>query len=225
MVKEAGLLTQKSKVLISCLSKNRILPAITIENADDALPLAEALFKGGLEVMEIAFRTQAAAASIALIRKHLPEMMVGAGTLLHVDQILKAMDAGAAFGLAPGFNPRLCQFAIDHQFDMIPGVITPSEIENASDMGCRILKLFPISQFGGLELLKALNGPYGQLGLQYIPMGGIGEENFLEYLNVQNVIAVGGSWLTSGKWMETRNFQAIQEGVAQTLIRIQKSNA
>jgi 2-dehydro-3-deoxyphosphogluconate aldolase / (4S)-4-hydroxy-2-oxoglutarate aldolase len=225
MVKEADLVTHINKNLISTLSKNRILTAITIEDADDALPLAEAMLKGGLDVMEIAFRTNAAAASIALIRKHLPEMIVGAGTLLHRDQVLKAIDAGAAFGLTPGFNPRLCELAKDHQFAMIPGVITPSEIENAFDMGYRILKLFPISQFGGLELLKALDGPYRQLGLQYIPMGGVGEENFMDYLNNQNVIAVGGSWLTSGKWMETKNFQAIQEGVAQTLIRIQKSNA
>jgi 2-dehydro-3-deoxyphosphogluconate aldolase/(4S)-4-hydroxy-2-oxoglutarate aldolase len=225
MVKEVDLMTKKNRNLIACLSKNRVLPAITIEDTDDALPLAEALLKGGLTVMEIAFRTEVAAASIALIRKYLPEMTIGAGTLLHRDQVLKAIDAGAAFGLAPGFNPRLCEFAKDHQFDMIPGVITPSELENAFDMGYRILKLFPISQFGGLELLKALDGPYRQLGLQYIPMGGVGEENFMEYLNNQNVIAVGGSWLTSGKWMGTKNFQAIQECVAQTLMKIESIGA
>jgi 2-dehydro-3-deoxyphosphogluconate aldolase / (4S)-4-hydroxy-2-oxoglutarate aldolase len=225
MVKGADLVKQKNKNLISSLSKNRILPAITIEDEEDALPLAEALLKGGLDVMEIAFRTNAAAASIALIRKHLPEMMVGAGTLLLRDHVLKAMDAGAAFGLSPGFNPSLCEFAKDHEFDMIPGVITPSEIENAFDMGYRILKLFPISQFGGIELLKALDGPYRQLGVQYIPMGGVGEENFMEYLNNQNIIAVGGSWLTSGKCLETKDFQSIQEAILQTLKKIQRANA
>lgn len=221
MVNEESILTQRGMDLIQILSKNRILPAVTINDVEEALPLAEALLKGGLEIMEIAFRTKAAEASITQIRKHFPEMTVGAGTLIHTDQVLKAIDSGALFGLAPGFNPRVCQFAIDHKFEMIPGVITPSEIENAIDLGFRTLKLFPISQFGGIELLKALNGPYGQLGVRYIPMGGVDMGNFMEYLKNKNVVSVGGSWISSGKLIETKNFQAIQENVTHALLKIQ----
>lgn len=203
--------------LIGHLSKNRILPAITIYDENDALPLAEALLRGGLKVMEITFRTEAATASITRIRKHLPEMRVGAGTLIHKDQVLKAIDCGAEFGLAPGFNPDLCRFSLDHKLEMIPGVITPSEVEDAYAKGFRILKIFPISQFGGIELLKAFNGPFGELGIQYIPMGGVNQENFSAYLNVKNVIAVGGSWVTLGEWIKAKNFKAIEDEVKKSL--------
>ena len=220
MVNEESLLISRNMDLIRHLSNNRILPAITIQDENDALPLAEALLRGGLKVMEITFRTEAASASITQIRKHLPEMRVGAGTLIHKDQVLKAIDSGAEFGLAPGFNPGLCSFAIDHKLEMIPGVITPSEVENAYAMGFRILKIFPISQFGGMELLKAFNGPFGELGIRYMPMGGVNQENFIAYLNVKNVIAVGGSWMTLGEWMQAKNFKAIEDEVARSLSKI-----
>ncbi|MFD2200081.1 bifunctional 4-hydroxy-2-oxoglutarate aldolase/2-dehydro-3-deoxy-phosphogluconate aldolase [Shivajiella indica] len=205
------------------LSKNRILPAVTIQDERDALPIAEALLKGGLDIMEIAFRSKAAEGAIAQIRKNFPEMTVGAGTLINKEQVIKAVNAGAAFGLAPGFNPKVCRFAMEQKFEMIPGVITPSELENAYEMGFSILKIFPVGQFGGVELLKALNGPYGQLGILYIPMGGVNLGNLSEYLNVKNVIAVGGSWMASGKLVETKNFQFIQENVLQALLKINQA--
>ena len=213
-------MNQRNMDLNQLLSQNRILPAITIQDEDDALPLAEALLRGGLKVMEITFRTEAAAASITQIRKNLPEMRVGAGTLIAKDQVLKAIDSGAEFGLAPGFNPGLCSVAIEHKLEMIPGVITPSEVENAYAMGFRILKIFPIRQFGGIELLKAFNGPFGDLGIRYIPMGGVNQENFSAYLNVKNVIAVGGSWMTLGEWIKAKNFKAIVDEVARSLSKI-----
>ena len=195
------------------LQKNKILPAVTLQSADDAGPVAEAILNGGLSIIEIAFRSHAAASAISVIKKRFPEMLVGAGTVLSVDQLNQAIDAGAEFGLAPGFNPLVSKAALDKKFPFIPGVMTPSEIELANTMGFNILKLFPAAQLGGIDFLKALNGPYEQLQLKFIPMGGVNIKNLHDYLKLKNVIAVGGSWLAAEYLINAKSFAAIRKNV------------
>lgn len=198
----------------------KILPAVTFSSADDALPVAEALLRGGLRVMEVTFRTAAAAEAITMIRKKLPEMFLGAGTLLSPAQLKQAMDAGAQFGLAPGFNHGICKNAIDNDFPFIPGVMTPSEIESAAEMGFGILKLFPASQVDGVHFLKAIQEPYQSLQIKFIPMGGVSVNNMNEYLQLTNVIAVGGSWLTRSEFIRGRQFDKITESIMEALLKI-----
>jgi 2-dehydro-3-deoxyphosphogluconate aldolase/(4S)-4-hydroxy-2-oxoglutarate aldolase len=189
--------------------KQKILPAVNIEGTDHALPVAEALLKAGLNVMEIQFRTTFAAQSIELIRKNFPEMNIGAGTLLSVEQLKNAIDAGAQFGLSPSLNKTICEEANKLSFSFIPGVMTPSEIEFANELGYHILKLFPATQLGGASFLKAMLGPYKQLDVQFIPMGGVNINNMKEYVQLKNVIAVGGSWLVTKELQLTRNYAAM----------------
>jgi len=199
----------------------KILPAVTLEDPSKALDTAKAIYAGGVHVMEITFRTNAAAESIALIRKSLPEMYIGAGTILNKEQLHQAQQAGAQFGLSPGFNPSVAAEAVRMNFPFIPGVMTPSDIELAVEAGCRILKLFPAAPIGGIDFLKALAGPYGHTGVTFIPMGGVSLQNLTSYLSLENVTAVGGSWLAAQQLIEERNYEAIRLNVtnAATLIK------
>ena len=197
-----------------------MLPAVTFSSADEALPVAEAMLRGGLRVMEVTFRTAAAVEAIRIIRKNLPEMYLGAGTLLSVTQLKRAMDAGAQFCLSPGFNPAVCKIAIENNFPFIPGVMTPSEIESAAAMGFEILKLFPASQIDGVHFLKAIQEPYQSLQIMFIPMGGVSLINMNDYLNLKNVIAVGGSWLTKAEFIKAGQFDKITELVKEALLKI-----
>jgi 2-dehydro-3-deoxyphosphogluconate aldolase/(4S)-4-hydroxy-2-oxoglutarate aldolase len=215
----AGTPPMKNELLHSALSQ-RIVPAVTFSSADEALPVAEAMLRGGLRVMEVTFRTSAAAEAVSIIRKNLPEIFIGAGTLLSVTQLKQAMDAGAQFGLAPGFNPAVCKKAFDNHFPFIPGVMTPSEIESAAEMGFEILKLFPASELGGVHFLKAIQDPYQSLQIKFIPMGGVSLSNMNEYLQLKNVIAVGGSWLTKGEFIKAGQFDKITESVKEALLNI-----
>ena len=147
-------------------------------------------------------------------------MHVGAGTLLTVDQLKKAIDAGAQFGLSSGLNTKVCIEAAAMKFPFIPGVMTPSEIELAYGIGYSIQKLFPAAPLGGTSFLKALLGPYDQLDLQFIPMGGVNISNMNDYLKLKNVIAVGGSWLATKEIMITKNYKAIEANVAEALQNI-----
>ena len=203
--------------LLTTVLKQKILPAVTFNSIDEALPVAEALLKGGLQVMELPFRTAVAAEAIGRIRKNFPEIYVGAGTLLSIMQLKQAMDAGALFGLAPGFNPAICKEAINNEFPFIPGVMTPSEMESAAALDFQILKLFPAAQLDGIRFLKALLDPYEQLQMQFIPMGGVSLQNMQEYLQLRNVIAVGGSWLASRELISGKQFHIITERVKEAL--------
>ena len=204
------------QLLYSALNQ-KILPAVTLTSADEALRVAEAMLRGGLHVMEVTFRSPAAAEAIAIIRKNLPEMFLGAGTLLSVTQLKQAMDAGAQFGLAPGFNPAICQESLEKQFPFIPGVMTPSEIESASAMGFKILKLFPAAQIGGVHFLQAMQDPYQSLQIKFIPMGGVSVDNMHDYRQLKNVIAVGGSWMTKHEFIKAGQFDKITRFVREAL--------
>jgi len=195
------------------LFTHKLMPAVTFKKEGDVLPVTEAFLKGGLSVMEVTFRTEIAPKAIEMIRKQFPEIRVGAGTLLSAEQIHIAMNAGAFFGVAPGLNTRVVQFAAEKAFPFIPGIITPSELENALALDCRVLKLFPCDLAGGTSLVKALQSPYAHTGVKFIPMGGINLSNLHEYTGLDMVLAAGGSWMAPGKMIAQKDYSLIQETV------------
>ena len=201
--------------------QQRILPALTFPSAKEAEPVAEALMKGGLKTLEVAFRTPEAAECVYQIRKKFPGLSVGAGTLLSTLQITEAMEAGAQFGLSPGFNRETSEFAAARDFPFMPGVMTPSEIELAIQLGFTTLKLFPAEQVGGTSFLKAMMGPYLPTHVKFIPMGGVTPDNMNDYLKLKNVLAVGGSWFAPPKLINEMDYKSITENVVNALAKIQ----
>jgi 2-dehydro-3-deoxyphosphogluconate aldolase/(4S)-4-hydroxy-2-oxoglutarate aldolase len=198
--------------------KNRLMPALTFTHEADVLPVTEAILAGGLNVMEITFRTEVAAKAIELVRKNFPEMKVGAGTLLSVEQVNTAINAGAFFGVAPGLNNSVVQFASEKSFPFIPGIITASELEKALELGCYTMKLFPCDLSGGISLIKALQGPYAHTGVKFIPMGGINLTNLHQYMAYDIVLAAGGSWIASAEMIAQKNYNKIKENVEQSIV-------
>jgi 2-dehydro-3-deoxyphosphogluconate aldolase/(4S)-4-hydroxy-2-oxoglutarate aldolase len=194
---------------VSAILKPRLVVVAVIDNPDDAVPLAEALLAGGLNVIEVTFRTAAAAEAIALIRRALPKMLVGAGTVLTVDQARKAAAAGAQFGVSPGLNETVLAEARALKMPFFPGVMTPTEVDRALDLDCRHLKFFPAEAAGGVPMLKALAGPFAHTGVQFIPTGGITAALLPEYLALPQVAAVGGSWMAERKLVAERAWPKI----------------
>ena len=184
----------------------KVVPVIAIESPEAALSLADAFIEGGLPIAEITFRTQAAAAVIRKMSDERPNLLVGAGTILTLDNLKAAVDSGAKFGVAPGFNPKTFEAAQKMNFPFVPGVCTPSDVEAALSYGCKVLKFFPAGAMGGLDMLKSLIAPYGHTGVQFMPTGGVSPANLGEYLATKGVIACGGTWIATkddisgGKW-------------------------
>ena len=191
------------------LLQQRLVCVVVIDKVDDAVPLAEALIAGGLNCIEVTFRTAGAAESIARIRKELPNAMVGAGTLLTADQVKSAVAAGAQFGVSPGLSEAVSRAAHDHKFQLFPGVITPSEIMQALELGWKHLKFFPSETFGGVNALKALAGPFGHTGVKFIPTGGITATTLPNYLAIPQVAAIGGSWMAERKLVAEKAWDKI----------------
>jgi 2-dehydro-3-deoxyphosphogluconate aldolase/(4S)-4-hydroxy-2-oxoglutarate aldolase len=181
------------------IGARRLLPAAWIDSPDHAVPLAEALLAGGLDVMEVTFRNVHASECIRRIRAEVPEMLVGAGTLLSAAQLDEAISAGAQFGVSPGFNPTVVRAAVERGLLFVPGALTPGEMEQALELGCPWVKFFPASAAGGVAFIQAMVAPYAHTPLRIIPLGGIHEQNMAEYLSLPIVVAVGGSWLTDRK--------------------------
>ena len=183
-----------------------IVAVLVVDRVDDAVPLAKALLAGGVDVMELTLRTPAAIDALKAIRAAVPEMLAGVGTILTTDQVKQVVEAGAAFGVAPGLNPRILAAARAIGLSFAPGILTPSDVEIAVEHGCKILKLFPAEPSGGLAYLKAMAAPYAHLGLKFIPLGGLNAKNMASYLADPNIAALGGSWLAprdlikSGEW-------------------------
>ncbi len=195
-------MSEKFAEIYESIGTAGVIPVIRLERVEDAVPLAHALLEGGLPVAEETFRTEAAAAGIAAIRRELPQVLVGAGTVLTVDQAAAAIESGAQFVVAPGSNGRVIERVLAAGIPMIPGVATPTEIEAALERGLQVLKLFPAEVLGGLAMLKALSGPYPQV--KFIPTGGISGANLESYLRQKNVLAVGGSWMIQSDLEEVR---------------------
>ena len=195
--------------MIDRILAKRIVPVVVLDDAESAAPLAEALLAGGLDIMEITFRTAAAEESIRRIATSYPEVLVGAGTLLTPEQAQRAKDAGAVFGLAPGLNPEVVKAARAAGLEFSPGVMTPSDIEAALSLDCKLLKFFPAGAAGGPGMLKALAGPYAHTGVKFIPTGGIHPGNAVEYLQLPCVMAIGGSWMVKPELYKDGNFSEV----------------
>ncbi len=188
-----------------------VVPVIAIESVEAALPLADALLEGGLPVAEITFRTAAAAEVIEQIARHRPGLLVGAGTVLSEDNVRAAKAAGARFAVAPGLNPAVVQHAARAGLPFAPGICTPSEIEQALELGCRIVKFFPAEPSGGVEMLKALAAPYSHTGVCFMPTGGVNPGNLETYLSIKAVAAVGGTWIAKPDDLAAGRWQAIRD--------------
>lgn len=205
--------------MLNEIAKRPVIPVIVIEHADAAEPLVEALLNGGMDVIEITFRTAAAAESIERIRKTFPDMLVGAGTVVTPEQAQRAIDAGVSFGLAPGLNPATVEFFKKRETLFIPGVMTPSEIEQGLALGCKLLKFFPAGQVGGASMLKALGGPYASQGVQFCPTGGVNLDNMNDYLSLPIVSNVGGTWLATPQQIAEKQWAVISQQAKDALAR------
>jgi len=187
----------------------RVLPVIVIDDPDDALPLARALIDGGLPCAEVTLRTPRAVEALRRIAGELPDMLVGAGTVLTPAQAAEARGAGARFVVAPGFNARMVEFCQSVDLPVFPGVCTPTEIEMALGAGLSLLKFFPAEPIGGLPFLKAVAAPYTTVS--FMPTGGIGPSNLASYLAFPRVVACGGSWMAPNDWIAAGQFDRIRD--------------
>lgn len=192
-----------------------ILPVVVLETVADAIPLATALLEGGLAVAEVTFRTAAAEDAISLIRESLPEMLVGAGTVLTKEQLAAADGAGAQFIVTPGFNPVIVEASLAAALPIVPGVNNPTGVEQAMSFGLDTVKFFPAEPSGGVPFLKALAGPYP--GMRFVPTGGIGPANLASYLVRPTVLACGGSWMVDAKLIRDGNFKEIARLTAEAV--------
>jgi 2-dehydro-3-deoxyphosphogluconate aldolase/(4S)-4-hydroxy-2-oxoglutarate aldolase len=189
------------------IEQAKVVPVAKIADAGDALKLADALYAGGLPLIEVTYRTSAASQAISEIRNKRPDMIVGAGTILTVDQAQAAMDSGASFLVSPGFNEEVVTYALKKGVPIFPGVNNPTHVELALRHGLNIVKFFPAEVSGGTGMLKALGSVYE---MKFMPTGGINQENILSYLSLGNVIACGGSWMVAPSLITSGNFSEIQ---------------
>lgn len=183
------------------------VPLVVLEDARYAVPLAKALVKGGIPTAEVTLRTDAAYDCIERIAKEVPEILLGAGTVHTVAQAERAVLAGASFLVTPGFQPEVVRWCAEHQVDVIPGVVSPAEVEQALSFGLSVCKFFPAAAYGGVKTLKALAGPYSEVA--FMPTGGVNEENMLDYLALLNVAAIGGSFLCPDAMVEAKDWDGI----------------
>ena len=194
--------------MIEKLSLAGIVPVIKVEDANDAVPLCKALADGGLPVAEITFRSDAAEESIRRVHAQLPEVILGAGTVLTTEQVDRAVAAGATYIVSPGLNPEVVKHCQKVGVPIVPGCANPSDIEVALSLGLKTVKFFPAEALGGLNLIKAMSAPYG--GVTFLPTGGIGENNLLDYLSFPKIVACGGSWMVDQKALEAKDWAKIE---------------
>ena len=197
--------------LVSRLEASGVLAVLILESVEAAVPVARALLAGGVDCVELTLRTPVAMEALRRIRAEVPEMMVGAGTILTVEQVREAKAAGAAFGVAPGMNPRVVTAAREAGLSFAPGVCTPTDIELALEQGCRVMKFFPAELSGGLAYLRAIGAPFAHLGVRFIPLGGLGATNAESYLREESVLALGGSWLATKAAIEGERWEDVSE--------------
>lgn len=186
-----------------------VIAVLVLDNVRRAVPVARALLEGGVDVMELTLRTPVALDCLREIRHHVPGMLAGVGTILTPEQVDQVVDADAAFGVAPGTNPRVIRRAIERGLPFAPGVMTPTDVESAIELGCRELKFFPAEPSGGLRMLNSLRAPFAHLGVQFIPLGGLSTANLSAYLEDPGVLAVGGSWLANSAQIAAEDWTGI----------------
>lgn len=197
-----------------------VVPVVVLEDVKDAKPLADALVKGGLPCAEITFRTDAAEESIRIMTREYPDMLVGAGTVLTVEQVDKAVNAGAKFIVSPGFDAEIVDYCMEKGIPVFPGCITPSEVAQAVKRGLRVLKFFPAEQFGGGNTIKALAAPY--MTIKFMPTGGVNAGNLKDYLGCDKIVCCGGSWMVKGDLIKAGEFEKICELTAEAVELVKK---
>ncbi len=195
--------------IIEVLQISPIVPVVVIENIKDAVPLAQSLVEGGIQIIEVTLRSSCALEAIELIAKNVPKMRVGAGTILNPTQLEQAQNRGAEFLISPGLTIKLLEYAKKKDMPLIPGVSSSSEVMQALELGYSALKFFPAEYCGGVKLLNAFNGPFK--GVKFCPTGGISADNMHSYLNLENVLCVGGSWLTPKHLIQNKEWDKITE--------------
>ncbi|MBQ7045047.1 MAG: bifunctional 4-hydroxy-2-oxoglutarate aldolase/2-dehydro-3-deoxy-phosphogluconate aldolase [Clostridia bacterium] len=184
-----------------------LVPVIKLNDPEKAVPLAKALVKGGIPVAEVTFRAAGADKAIAAIAKEVPEVLVGAGTVITIDQVKQAVSAGAKYIISPGFDKEVVQYCVDNNIPITPGCTNPSEVSIATKMGLEAVKFFPAEAMGGLKVIKSLAGPFPKM--RFIPTGGIGPDNLKDYLAFDKIIACGGSWMVPEKLIDNEDWDAI----------------
>ncbi|UOR86534.1 bifunctional 4-hydroxy-2-oxoglutarate aldolase/2-dehydro-3-deoxy-phosphogluconate aldolase [Helicobacter pylori] len=195
--------------IIEILQISPIIPVVVIEDIKDAVPLAQSLVEGGIHIIEVTLRSSCALEAIELIAKNVPKMRVGAGTILNPTQLEQAQNRGAEFLISPGLTIKLLEYAKKKNMPLIPGVSSSSEVMQALELGYNALKFFPAEYCGGVKLLNAFNGPFK--GVKFCPTGGISTDNMHSYLNLENVLCVGGSWLTPKNLIQNKEWDKITE--------------
>ena len=204
-----------SKEIQEEIKKEGIIAVLEIDSEDDAVPLAKALLEGGVKVIELALRTPASFPSISLIAKEVPQMYIGIGTIIEPGQAVmikkesEALKGAVRFAVSPGINPEIVKEAVAAGLPFAPGIATPSEIEQAISLGCRVVKFFPAEGMGGLNYLKSINGPFNHLDMKYIPLGGITIDNLASYAQFSPVLAIGGSWMAPKDLVKAKNWAEI----------------
>ncbi len=191
------------------IEKAGVIAVVSLESSEAAVPLARALLAGGVSAIELTLRSPAALAALELLCKEVPELLIGAGTVLTTDQVRQVRQAGAAFAVAPGLNRRVVEAAQQSGLPFAPGICTPSDIEAALELGCRCLKFFPSEPLGGLKYLRSVATPYAHLGLRFVPLGGLSADNAAEYLREPSVIALGGSWIAPSTAIRNQDWDGI----------------
>lgn len=194
--------------VIEKISTLGVVPVVVLEDAKDAAPLAKALVEGGLPCAEVTFRTDAAEESIKIMTSEYPDMFVGAGTVLTMEQVDRAVAAGAKFIVSPGFDPEIVDYCLSKKIPVFPGCITPSEVAQAVKRGLNVVKFFPAEQFGGVATIKAMAAPY--VGLKFMPTGGVSAKNLENYLSCDKIVACGGSWMVKGDLVKAGKFDEIK---------------
>ena len=212
-----------NKTITNRLKQTGVMAVLVIENPRNAIPVARALLKGGIDVMELALRTPLSFEALELITKNVPEMLVGAGTILSPKQLNLARKAGAAFGVSPGFSEDVLSEALKLQFPFAPGILTPSELEKALSFGCRTVKIFPAQVSGGAAYIKALYAPYKHLQVEFLPLGGLTADNIQEYLQYDFIPAVGGSWIAPANLINDENWNLIAERASLAVKKAQEA--
>ena len=197
-----------------------VVPVVVLNDAKDAAPLAKALCEGGLPCAEVTFRTEAAEESIRIMATEFPEMVIGAGTLHTIDQVDRAVGAGAKFIVSPGFDPEILDYCISKNIPVLPGCITPSEVTQAVKRGLEVVKFFPAEQFGGVATIKALAAPF--TSVRFMPTGGISAKNLADYLGFKKIIACGGRWMVKGDMVAAGEFDKIKEMTAEAVALVKE---
>jgi len=202
---------------IDVIASLGVVPVIAIEKASDAVPLADALLEGGLPVAEITFRTEAAADVLAAIRDARPELVIGAGTILDRGSLRRAIDSGARFALAPGYDPNIVDAAKEADLPFCPGIMTPTDLTQATARGVRLAKFFPAGVAGGPKALSGIAAPFAHLGVRFIPTGGVTQATIGDWLAVRQVVAVGGTWIAKTEDIREGRFKAIAQNAAEAV--------